>query len=160
MTAAELQRLHGDLLATAPYVDLSPYRLVKALAEQGIIITEPVARTWAGKYRTPVGAERMESADELEERYGTDARQLVSGDMTAYKLCVAFRRRSPKVCMSDSVAKAWLAKHGGVAAVQEVLTAGHLELWYGARVRAEFHGANGAAPVSYTHLTLPTIYSV
>ena len=32
MTAAELQRLHGDLLATAPYVDLSPYRLVKALA--------------------------------------------------------------------------------------------------------------------------------
>ena len=77
MTAAELQRLHGDLLATAAYVDLSPYRLVKALAERGIIITEPVARMWASKYRTPVGAERMESADELEERYGPDARQLL-----------------------------------------------------------------------------------
>ena len=47
--------------------------------------------------------------------------------------------------MSDGVAKAWLAKYGGVAAVQEVPTAGHMELWYGARVRAEFHGANGAA---------------
>ena len=140
MTAAELQRLHGGLLATAPYVDLSPYRLVKALAEQGIIITEPLARMWASKYRTPAGAERMESADELEERYGDDARRLVAGDMTAYKLCVAFRRRSPKVFMSDSVAKAWLAKYGGVAAVQQVLTAGHMELWYGARVRAEFHG--------------------
>ena len=46
ITAAELQRLHGDLLATAPYVDLSPFRLVKAVAEQGIIITEPVARMW------------------------------------------------------------------------------------------------------------------
>ena len=44
MNAAELQRLHGGLLATAPYVDLSPYRLVKALAEQCIIITEPLAR--------------------------------------------------------------------------------------------------------------------
>ena len=42
MTAAELQRLHGGLLASAPYVDLSPYRLVKALAEQGIIIPEPL----------------------------------------------------------------------------------------------------------------------
>ena len=84
MTAAELQRLHGGLLATAPYVDLSPYRLVKALAEQGIIITEPLARMWASKYRTPAGAERMESADELEERYGPDARQLLAGDMTAY----------------------------------------------------------------------------
>ena len=62
MTAAELQRLHGGLLATAPYVDLSPYRLVKALAEQGIIITEPLARMWASKYRTPAGAERMVSA--------------------------------------------------------------------------------------------------
>ena len=145
MTAAELQRLHGGLLATAPYVDLSPYRLVKALAEQGIIITEPLARMWASKYRTPAGAERVESADELEERYGADARELVAGDMTAYKLCVAFRKRSFKVSMSDSVAKAWLAKYGGVAAVQEVLTAGHMELWYGARVRAEFDGANGAA---------------
>ena len=123
MTAAELQRLHGDLLASAPYVDLSPYRLVKALAEQGIIITEPVARMWASKYRTPVGAERMESADELEERYGPDARQLVAGDMTAYKLCVAFRQRSPKVFMSDSVAKAWLAKYGGATALREVLVA-------------------------------------
>ena len=84
MTAAELQRLHGGLLATAPYVDLSPYRLVKALAEQGIIITEPLARMWASKYRTPAGAERVESADELEERYGADARQLLAGDMTAY----------------------------------------------------------------------------
>ena len=127
-------------MATAPYVDLSPYRLVKALAEQGIIITEPLARMWASQYRTPAGAERVESADELEERYGADARQLLEGDMTAYKLCVAFRKRSFKVFMSDSVAKAWLAKYGGVAAVQQVLTAGHMELWYGARVRAEFHG--------------------
>ena len=55
MTAAELQRLHGGLLASAPYVDLSPYRLVKAVAEQGIIITEQLAKTWASKYRTPVG---------------------------------------------------------------------------------------------------------
>ena len=100
-------------MATALYVELSPYRLVKALAEQGIIITEPVARMWASKYRTPVGAERMESADELEERYGPEARQLLAGDMTAYKLCVAFRKQSPKVFMSDSVAKAWLAKYGG-----------------------------------------------
>ena len=87
----------------------------------------------------------MESADELEERYGADARQLLAGDMTAYKLCAAFRKRSFKVYMSDSVAKAWLAKYGGVAAVQEVLTAGHMELWYGARVRAGFAGADGAA---------------
>lgn len=145
MTAAELQRLHGGMLATAPYVDLKERRLVKALAEQGILITDAVARMWASKYRTPVGAERMESADELEERYGEDARRLVSGDMTAYKLCVAFRRRSPKVFLSDSVAKAWLAKYGGVSAVHEVLTAGHIELWYGDRIRAEYHGANAGA---------------
>ena len=36
LTAAELQRRHGAMLATAPYLDLSPFRLVGALAEKRI----------------------------------------------------------------------------------------------------------------------------
>ena len=133
------------MLATAPYLDLSPFRLVGALAEQRIIVTHQVARTWASKYRTPAGGVRVETAEALEEGYGDAARQLAVGELSAYKLCGAFRRRTPRVFMSDSVAKAWLAKYGGANALREVLVAGHLELWYGDRLRAEYQGAGAGA---------------
>ena len=98
LTAAELQRRHGAMLSTAPLLDLSPYRLVKALASKRIFVTQAVAKQWASKYRTPPGAVRVESAEALEEMYGDDARRLLAvGSVTAYKRCVAFRRRSPKV---------------------------------------------------------------
>jgi len=87
----------------------------------------------------------VETAQALEEGYGEAARELAVGEQSAYRLCVAFRRRTPKVFMSDSVAKAWLAKYGGASALREVLAAGHLELWYGDRLRAECHGAGAAA---------------
>ena len=117
------------MLSTAPWLDLSPYRLVKALAEKRIFVTQAVARQWVSKYRTPPGAVRVESAESLEEMYGDDARAVAVGSVSAYKLCGAFRRRSPKVYMSDSVAKAWLAKYAGDGQVRDVVSAGHLELW-------------------------------
>ena len=56
----------------------------------------------------------MQSAQELEEKYGDVARTLAVEHSTAYKLCGALRKREPPVFVSDGVAKMWLSKYRSV----------------------------------------------
>ena len=39
--------------------------------------------------------------------------------------------------VSDAVAKAWLVKYGGLVQLKHVQSAGHLENWYGERIRGD-----------------------
>ena len=47
------------------------------------------------------------------------------------------RDLEPPLYASDNVVRAWLAKYAGGDALRSVQNAGHLEQWYGARIRAE-----------------------
>ena len=91
LTAADLQSRYGRMLCKSPWVEKSPYLLVKALDQKGIVVTHAVARQWALRYRSSSAAGRGGSshqltASELQTRHGG---MLSSGpwvDLSAYRM--------------------------------------------------------------------------
>ena len=77
------------------------------------------------------------TAAELQHQYGETLRELAVQHPTAYKLCQVLRKREPPIFVSDGVAKQWFKKFYWEDQLQHVDNAGHLELRYGDRIRAE-----------------------
>ncbi len=63
-------------------------------------------------------------------------RHLVVEYPTGFKLCQALRGKDPPLYVSDGIAKEWLRKFGGHGDLKYVNNAGHLEIQYGDRIRA------------------------
>ena len=100
-------------------------------------MTYPACRTWFSKYRLPAGAARVCTAAELEAQYGDVVRAELGDSATPYRICGALRSKTPPLYVSEPVLKAWLREYGGQPALAQVNSAGHLEVWYGDRIRAD-----------------------
>ena len=175
LNASELQTLHGDVLGMAPLADApTPFMLHAALVGMSppITVTYATVRTWWSKYKLAIGTTSVATAQALEDQHGDSIRHLTVDNATAYKLCKALRERSPPLFVSDGVAKQWLSKFGGQSDLKYVNSAGHLELWYGDRIRASdismqsdalanwlFTVVSAKVPVSVCQKWLSTVWS-
>ena len=143
-TVESLQRQYGQELAAEPYMDITTCRkLRRALEEQQpqVMATDAVCTSWLQLYRTPAGAVRITSVSKLEEEYGRVVREEVASVRSSeHKLCGALRARRPSLLIIGKVVRNWLDKFGDQCALKPVHVAGHLELWYGDRIRAEAPG--------------------
>ena len=112
LTTEALQRVYGQELAGEPYVSLkSPRYLYKALRARSppLAVSDEVYKQWFQKYRTPVGAVRVETVQALEAGYGPLVRQVqIDAGGSVYKLCGALRKQQPAVYITDAIARAWL----------------------------------------------------
>jgi len=109
--------------------------LARTNLEQYAHGTNGILKTWFQKYRLPPGAIRISSAADLEETYGIEVKQLQREYQTDYKLCRALEQRKPPLYATKDIMKSWLNKYGGETEVRNIDSAGHLELWYGQRIR-------------------------
>ena len=78
----------------------------------------------------------IDSADLLEAEYGDGIRHLALEHKTGYLLSNALSRRQTPLEVSRKVCTTWLAKHKPSGEFTYVKTSGHLELWYGDRIRS------------------------
>ena len=78
----------------------------------------------------------IDSADLLEAEYGDGIRHLALEHKTGYLLSNALSRRQTPLEVSRKVCTTWLAKHKPSGEFTYVKTPGHLELWYGDRIRS------------------------
>ena len=76
-------------------------------------VGEGAVKQWIQRYRTPAGAERVETVEDLEGRFGESIRYLAAEPISAYKFCRALYARSPPLVITDAVAKQWLRQYGG-----------------------------------------------
>ena len=101
LTAEALQRVYGQELAGEPYVSLTSTRyLFKALRARAppLAVTEAVCKQWFQKYRTPVGAVRVETVEELGAGYGPLVRHLqMDAGGSAYKLLWSAEEAGPRI---------------------------------------------------------------
>ena len=146
---AELQSRHGAILSQPPLLDVtSAIVLRKRLLDRkpSIKVGVAVCRGWLQQYRPIEGAVKIESAEDLEEKYGDLTRQYAVDNPTAYLLCKAYRARTPPVFITDGVAKQWFLKYCG-GDTTHIDCAGHLEMQYGQRIRddSDANGLDSAA---------------
>ena len=134
---AELQSRYGAILSQPPLLDVtSAVVLRKRLLDRkpSIKVGVAVCRGWLQQYRPNESAVKIESAADLEEKYGDLTRQYAVVNPTAYLLCKAYRARTPPVHFTDGVAKQWFLKYCG-GDTTYIDSAGHLEMQYGQRIR-------------------------
>ena len=79
----------------------------------------------------------MTTAAELQAQYGDVVRAELGDCATPYRICGALRRKTPPLYVSQPVLTAWLREYGGEQALAQADSAGHLELWWGDRIRAD-----------------------
>ena len=140
LSSQQLHDKYADLLLEAPFSQAtSPYLLHKALTERRppIAVSHAAVKHWWKTYKVSGGAEPLKSAQELEEKYGDSIRHLAVEYPSAYKLSRALEQRDPPIFVSDGIAKPWFQKFAGHDKRQYVDSAGHLEIRYGERIRAE-----------------------
>ena len=138
LTADALQLEYGTELAEGPLSQCtSAHYLHKALTEKGIDITIGAVKQWWTNHRLPPGAMRIQTANDLQEQHGSSIAHLVAEHGTPYKLCKALLKLDPPLFVTNEVAKQWLLKYAGHENLTTVHNAGHLETWYGDRIRAE-----------------------
>ena len=102
-----------------------------------ISVTHSTVKTWWAKYRqAPAASSCINSAKELHEKHGAELQELLPKYGTRYKLCQVLRKREPPLFVSDGIAKVWLEKYAKQEELTTVMNAGHLEMQYGARIRA------------------------
>ena len=94
-----------------------------------------ILKTWFQKYRLPAGATRIATAEELQNTYGDEIKTLHRQYQSDYTLCKALEQRKPPLYVTKNVMTGWLKKYGGQASIKNVDNAGHLELYYGQRIR-------------------------
>ena len=138
LSAKALHEQYGPELSRPPLADCgSPYYLHQALRAKGIEVSHQACKLWWCKYRVVPGQVSISSAKELEEQHGSAIRHLGMEYNTAFKLCGALRKLDPPLYVSDKVASTWLLQYSSKDTVVKVQNAGHLETWYGERIRAD-----------------------
>ena len=150
--ALAFHRQYAELMSQPPYSEAtSPYLLHKCCVQGSpkIEVTAAVIKQWWGKYRVVEGQTRITSARELQERYGDSMAHYAVEHPTPFKLCQALAKREHPICIDDSIAKEWLRTYGGQGALVPVNSAGHLELQYGDRIRANLENKTSAELASW-----------
>ena len=141
ITAEQLQERLGTELRSPPFAGVTSVRTLRRLIRDRdpafAELQDAAVKTWLTKYYTPVGAVRVESAEELEEQYGGRVRAVGVDGVSAFLFCKALREGSPSVIVSDTVAKQWLRRFGGQEKLRDVQLAGHLECWFGEAIRGD-----------------------
>ena len=136
LTSADLQEQYADTLKRSPYCDArSPFLLHKAL--QTLMpgrITIAAVKHWWDVYRSVEGADRISTAQQLQDRHGDSIAHLAQECKTAWKLCNTLSKRQPPIFVSNSIAKEWL-RDFGIGITKRIESAGHLEIEYGEKIR-------------------------
>ena len=139
--AAQLEEMYGATLREEQYNKLSIRKLSQALLEFNppVHATDQVCKTWISKYRIFGDCVRIDSVEALEAQYGEAIRACPREQRkTPYVLCNhALRNMQPqKVIVDNAIAFGWLKKYdSSYVTLKHVQNAGHLETWYGARIR-------------------------
>ena len=132
LSAQQLQEKYGDMLAGPPWSDLkSAYLLQRALQRRRPAVPVSVAavKTWIGKYRIASGGYSINTAEELQDQYGSSILPLAREHPTEYKLTNALLKRDPPIVITDAVAHVWLKMYGPHGPRVNIDNAGHLEIW-------------------------------
>ena len=138
LSAKALDEQYGPELSRPPLADCgSAYYLHQALRAKGIEVSHSACKVWWRQYRVVPGKVSISSATELEEQHGSAIRHLGIECNTAFKLCGALRQLNPPLYVSNPVAATWLLQYSSKETLVKVQNAGHLETWYGERLRAE-----------------------
>ena len=136
LTAAEVHERYAAALTRSPYCDAaSPYYLHKAL--QTLVpngITHSAVKTWWDVYRNVEGADRISTAQQLQDRHGDSISHLAEQCKTAFVLCSTLRKMQPPIFVSNSIAKQWL-RDFGIGLTKRIESAGHLEMECGEKIR-------------------------
>ena len=155
LSAKALDEQYGPELSRPPLADCgSPYYLHQALVAKGIQVSHSACKLWWDKYRVVPGKVSISSATELEEQHGSAIRHLGIEYNTALKLCGALRQLDPSLYVSDKVAKTWLLQYSSKETLVKVQNAGHLETWYGERIRTDMPEGTTDGAVLKQHCTL------
>ena len=117
ITAAALEEGLGQRLRSPPLSELASARYllggIRRLGPPWDAVGEGAVKQWIQRYRTPAGAERVETVEDLEGRFGESIRYLAAEPISAYKFCRALSARSPPLVITDALAKQWLRQYGG-----------------------------------------------
>ena len=138
MNAKELDAQYGELLRRPPYSEARSAFLLKRCIEENkpcIKTTTQALKTWIAKYRSS-GAS-VSDVDELEREYGAICRALVFQGKKAYAMRKALSEREPPVSVTQDVCHNWIRKYGFAPGTAVIRNAGHLELQWGSRIRAD-----------------------
>ena len=65
-------------------------------------------KNWIGKYRIASGGYSINTAEELQDQYGSSILPLAREHPTDYKLTNALLKRDPPIVITDAVARVWL----------------------------------------------------
>ena len=107
-TAADLEDLYGTLVRKCNGGSI--YLSRKALLKKNIDVSEHVLKRWMMKYR-PANAVVVETAEELQEKYGDKMKELSTHNRTGYKLGNASKTLVPPLYVTRAVATKWLKKY-------------------------------------------------
>ena len=135
LTTKAFEEQYGDLVRQDFSQYTTAHTLRKALEDRHptVNVSVGVLKVWLATKNIPEEAVKVSSCTELQEQYGKVLKSLAEENPTAYKLCIALKRRSPPVCITEGIAKEWFKRHCGE--LQYINSAGHLELVCGARIR-------------------------
>ena len=133
------------ILVRSEYPDLTSARQIKtALVRRmpPIEVSEGVLKVWLHKTGIPDGAVVLQSAADLQTRYGELVLGLSVEHHSAFRLCKALRAQQPPLYVTDEICKVWLKAHASDFKV--VQSAGRLELEYGDQLRTRASGLSSA----------------
>ena len=117
-TAAALEDLYGTLVRKCNGGSI--YLSRKALLKKNIDVSEHVLKRWMMKYR-PANALVVETAEELQEKYGDKMQELSAHNRSGYKLGNASKTLVPPLYVTRAVATKWLKKYSSSYAPADVL---------------------------------------
>ena len=125
ITAAELEEGLGQRLKSPPLSELASARYllagIRRLGPPWDQVGEGAVKQWIQRYRTAAGAVRVETAEDLERRFGESLRGLAAEPISAYKFCRALYARTPPLVITDTLAKQWLREYGGQRKLRQVV---------------------------------------
>ena len=107
LTARQLHERYGELLSSPPFSEAQSYRVLHRMLSQHsepIQVTPKTVQVYLSKYRVAAGAVTVDSAEDLEQRFGDGIRHLSLEYKTSFRLCNALREWSTPIVVTDKVA--------------------------------------------------------
>ena len=136
LTADAFEAQYGSLVRRE-YPDLTTARQIKsALARRKppIEVSDALLKYWFHKIVIPDGAVVLESAADLQTRYGDLVIRLSVEHRSAYLLCKALRAQQPPLYVTEEACKYWLERYA--PGLEVVRSARRLELRFGDVLRS------------------------
>ena len=140
LTADSFEEKYGALVREQ-YYELRSARLLKnalAARKPAILVSDALLKVWFLKAGMPEGGLKVDSAAELQERYGELVLRLSVQHRSPYTLCKALRAQEPPLYVTEAVCKVWFLTQP--PRLEFVHSADRLELKYGAQLRRRAAG--------------------